>query len=83
MKEKDAVRECEGATCSLEEYQKVDNSKRQPCEIWTRVMGYMRPVSGWNTGKKSEFYSREYFDEEKTLHSLAVAESNKQFNEKH
>lgn len=36
-------------------------SKRQVCEKWTRVMGYHRPVSQYNYGKKSEFYSREYF----------------------
>lgn len=38
-----------------------DNSKRTKCEIWTRVMGYHRPVSQYNVGKKSEFYSRIYF----------------------
>ncbi len=36
---------------------------RQPCEIWTRVMGYHRPVSSFNIGKKSEFREREYFAE--------------------
>ena len=35
-----------------------DNSKRTPCEVFTRVMWYIRPVSAYNTGKKSEFYSR-------------------------
>lgn len=32
-------------------------------EMWTRVMGYFRPVSSFNTGKKGEFHEREYFDE--------------------
>lgn len=36
---------------------------RTKCEIWTRVMGYHRPVSQYNHGKKSEFYSRVYFRE--------------------
>ena len=31
--------------------------------MWTRVMGYFRPVSSFNTGKKGEFHEREYFDE--------------------
>ena len=31
---------------------------RVPCEIWTRVMGYHRPVSSWNIGKKQEFKDR-------------------------
>jgi hypothetical protein len=26
-------------------------------------MGYIRPVSNYNQGKKSEFYSRKYFEE--------------------
>lgn len=41
------------------------DKKRTPCEVWTRVMGYLRPVSHYNTWKKSEFYSRKYFDAKK------------------
>ncbi len=40
--------------------------ERTKCEIYTRVMGYHRPVTSFNTGKKSEFYSRNYFKNEKT-----------------
>lgn len=43
----------------------LTNEERQPCEVWTRVMGYFRPVSQFNHGKKSEFYSRLNFSEEK------------------
>ncbi len=32
-------------------------------EMWTRVMGYFRPVSSFNTGKKGEFHERIYFSE--------------------
>nr|WP_255567444.1 ribonucleoside triphosphate reductase [Corynebacterium sp. TAE3-ERU16] len=32
-------------------------------EMWTRVMGYFRPVSSFNTGKKGEFRERTYFAE--------------------
>lgn len=39
----------------------LSNDERQPCEIWTRVMGYHRPVSSFNVGKKGEFYERKYF----------------------
>ncbi len=46
---------------------KLDDSERQPCEVWTRVMGYYRPVSEFNVGKKSEFYSRVCFAEGKAL----------------
>jgi anaerobic ribonucleoside-triphosphate reductase len=33
------------------------------CEIWTRVMGYHRPVSAWNAGKQAEHRERRYFTE--------------------
>ena len=39
----------------------LSNEERQPCEIWTRVMGYHRPVSSFNVGKKGEFYERKYY----------------------
>jgi ribonucleoside-triphosphate reductase len=31
------------------------------CEVWTRVMGYHRPVSEFNIGKKSEYHERKAF----------------------
>lgn len=40
-------------------------SQRQPVECWTRVMGYFRPVSGYNKGKQSEFKERKWFEEKK------------------
>lgn len=46
--------------------------ERTPCQVYTRVMGYLRPVSHYNTGKKSEFYSRKYFNEGKTANSEFV-----------
>ncbi|MBS0308591.1 MAG: hypothetical protein JSS58_06435 [Proteobacteria bacterium] len=41
----------------------LTDAERQPCEIWTRVMGYHRPVSSFNIGKKGEFHERQYFTE--------------------
>ena len=43
---------------------------RTRCEIYTRVMGYYRPVTQFNRGKKSEFYSRTYFDESRDSRGL-------------
>ena len=37
--------------------------KRQKCEVWSRVVGFFRPVSQWNSGKQSEFEDREEFNE--------------------
>lgn len=36
---------------------------RQKCEVWTRVMGYHRPVQNFNAGKQSEFAERRFFTE--------------------
>lgn len=47
----------------------LKDEERQPCEVWTRVMGYFRPVSGFNNGKKSEFSERLWFSEEKACPS--------------
>jgi len=37
-------------------------SKRTECEVYSRVVGYMRPVKQWNRGKQQEFYDRKLFD---------------------
>lgn len=42
---------------------KLNNKDRQKCEVWTRVMGYHRPVSEFNKGKKSEHKQRLHFKE--------------------
>ncbi|GAB1351977.1 ribonucleoside triphosphate reductase [Erysipelotrichia bacterium] len=36
----------------------LKDENRQICEVWTRVMGYFRPVSQFNAGKKSEYSER-------------------------
>ena len=41
----------------------LKDEERTRCEVWTRVMGYHRPVSAWNPGKKSEQAERRYFIE--------------------
>lgn len=38
------------------------NKKRTRCEVWSRVVGYLRPVSQWNEGKQEEFKMRENFN---------------------
>lgn len=32
-----------------------------PCEVYSRVTGYFRPVSKWNAGKQAEFRARKVF----------------------
>ena len=41
----------------------LSDEERQPCEVWTRVMGYHRPVASFNTGKKGEHEERRFFVE--------------------
>lgn len=32
--------------------------KRTRCEVFSRIVGYLRPVQQWNPGKVSEYYMR-------------------------
>ena len=41
----------------------LSDDERQPCEVWTRVMGYHRPVASFNTGKQGEHKERRFFAE--------------------
>lgn len=41
----------------------LKDEERQRCEVWTRVMGYHRPVSSFNRGKQGEFAERVPFRE--------------------
>lgn len=53
----------------------LDDSERQPCEIWTRVMGYFRPVDAFNIGKQSEYAERVCFSQSKALKHIASSSS--------
>jgi hypothetical protein len=43
----------------------LTTDERQRCEVWTRVMGYHRPVASFNIGKKGEHSERRFFVEER------------------
>lgn len=34
---------------------------RQKCEVYARVVGYIRPIDSWNEGKKEEYSDRKEF----------------------
>lgn len=40
-----------------------EKNERQPVECFSRSMGYIRPVSFFNTGKRAEFEERKTFKE--------------------
>lgn len=52
-----------GAKVVEKEVLSAEDERRTRCEVWTRVMGYHRPVSHFNIGKKAEHYSRKHFEE--------------------
>lgn len=50
--------------CDCPDYRPgLNRAERQRCEVWTRVMGYHRPVSCFNQGKLGEHAERRYFEE--------------------
>lgn len=56
-----AAASVDSATTAQAPSVKLKDSERQPCEVWTRVMGYHRPVSSFNIGKKGEHQERKFF----------------------
>lgn len=42
---------------------KLKDEERTRCEVWTRVMGYHRPISSFNKGKLAEYQERRFFKE--------------------
>lgn len=56
--------------CPIHGYQKGEQhycpeckkqGKKTACEVFSRIVGYLRPVSQWNPGKESEFYKRKAY----------------------
>lgn len=39
----------------------MKTEKKVPVEVYSRVVGYFRPVNQWNKGKKEEFNERKEF----------------------
>ena len=45
------------------------------CEVYSRVVGYLRPVDQWNDGKQAEFAIRSTFDKSVVMASMPMATS--------
>lgn len=62
------------STCPNHGYIDGENSScpkcGDECEVFSRVVGYIRPVRQWNEGKKTEFAARKTFKVEKTMAAL-------------
>ncbi len=44
------------------EIKDIPTEKRTKCEVYSRIVGYLRPVEQWNKGKREEFHNRETFE---------------------
>ncbi|QUH24538.1 ribonucleoside triphosphate reductase [Serpentinicella alkaliphila] len=47
-------------------------------EVWTRVVGFHRPVQSWNRGKREEFKDRKEFSAQKSLSHLENLENHEE-----
>lgn len=47
----------------------------QKCEVYSRVVGYYRPVNDWNIGKTAEWKDRQAYNQKESC-------KNKKFSEK-
>jgi anaerobic ribonucleoside-triphosphate reductase len=51
----------------------INDCDRTLCEVWTRIVGYYRPISEFNIGRKQEHAERIYYTESKTMRSIVGA----------
>lgn len=45
----------------MENHKSQPTKVKIPCEVYSRVVGYLRPVRNWNNGKQQEFTERKTF----------------------
>ena len=57
--------------------EELENVKGTPCSVYSRVVGYLRPVQSYNDGKVEEYRLRKMYD------AGNGNEENKKSNEKH
>lgn len=46
---------------------KIKKPKRTRCEVYSRIVGYLRPINQWNDGKQSEWKDRKTFKIDKNI----------------
>jgi len=42
----------------------------KPAEVYSRIVGYFRPVANWNQGKQEEFKDRLEYDEQISMKEI-------------
>jgi len=58
---KDAEKEYHIFKCASCYQEKKCLTEYQPCEVYSRVCGYLRPVQQWNAGKMQEYKERKEY----------------------
>ena len=48
----------------------IAERRGEPCQVYSRVVGYLRPVQNWNLGKKQEYSMRKVYDIEHSSPSV-------------
>jgi hypothetical protein len=51
-----------------------EQNEQVPCEVYSRIVGYVRPVRNWNKGKKQEFTERQTYQVDSALNEAAEPE---------
>lgn len=46
----------------LQKYNNGDKKMKTKCEVYSRTVGFIRPVNQWNVGKLEEFKNRKYLN---------------------
>jgi hypothetical protein len=54
----------------------MHTNKKMPVEVYSRVVGYYRPVDQWNRGKQAEFSERKEISVSSIKTALYAAETN-------
>lgn len=49
-----------------------DAEIEQKCTVFSRIVGYLRPVDQWNNGKQEEFRERKLFDQQHTQNKIDI-----------
>jgi ribonucleoside-triphosphate reductase len=55
------MKELENGDLQLENGTIIPMEKRTRTEVYSRVVGYLRPIRQWNKGKQSEWKDRKVF----------------------
>jgi len=50
----------------MSESRKKTGARAVRTEVYSRIVGYYRPVQSWNNGKREEFSQREYISLERS-----------------